>query len=283
MKQLPYIAALLLLMTACQKEITIDYHDVPPIVTIEGRITNEQAYVFITRTRSMKDSVKGSGISDAVVTISSDGFTERLVYDDRSGRFLSPFALKGVPGQTYRLTVQLDGQQYEAVSTMPQPATITSAEFLWQPMLDTGVLMYEMWAVDPEPDVPNYFYYRMDRHAINPEVRLKQGKDPYRWNAFDDRGSLDGLIYRDIFCVNEKMMNGEDVEDDFLKAVLFDGDTITLELMTIDRPTFEYYQSLATGQRMGANPISNISGGCLGYFTAGCVTHADTIVYRKDD
>lgn len=282
MKRLLHIAALLLLLTACQKEIDINYHDVSPVVTIEGRITNEQTYVLITRTRSMEDSVKSRGISGATVLISSDSLSEQLVYDARTGCYQSPSGLKGVPGRTYHLTVKLDGQQYEATSTMPQPAPIISAEFVRQPMLDNEILMYEMWAVDPEPDARNYFWYRMDRYAQAPQVRLEQGEDPYRWNTFDDRGSLVGRIYRDIICVDEEMLNGaEDIEEDFLKTILFDGDTIALQLMAIDRPTFEYYQSLGVGQRMGANPISNITGGCLGYFTAGCVTHADTVVYRS--
>ena len=281
MKRLLHIAALLLLLTACQKEIDINYHDVSPVVTIEGRITNEQTYVLITRTRSMEDSVKSRGISGATVLISSDSLSEQLVYDSGTGYYQSPSGMKGVPGHTYHLTVQLDGHQYEATSTMPQPATIISAEFVSQPFLANEVLMYEMWAVDPEPDERNYFWYRMDRHSPDPQVRLKQGQEPYRWNTFDDRGSLAGRIYRDVFCVDEEMMDGVDIEEEFLKSVLFDGDTITFQLMAIDRPTFEYYQSLGVGQRMGANPTSNISGGCLGYFTAGSVTRADTVIYHS--
>jgi hypothetical protein len=52
--------------------------------------------------------------------------------------------------------------------------------------------------------------------------------------------------------------------------------------MTIDRPTFDYFQSLRAGQSGGANPRSNLSGGCLGYFTAGSLMHADTLVFSYD-
>lgn len=277
-----YILLLLLLTLSCQKEIELDYRDIEPVVSIEGRVTNEQVYVLITRTRSMNDSVKGRGIGGAVVTISSEDGAEQLVYDARDGYYRPASGMKGVPGRTYRLDVTLGGHQYAASSTMPRQAPIVSTQFIWQSLLDNGMLMYEMWATDPEPDVRNYYWYRVDRRAKDPKVRQKQGTDAYRWSSFDDRGAINARIYRDIMCVNEEMMDGQDIEDDQLKSILFDGDTITLQLMTIDRAMFEYYQSLSVGQRMGANPISNISGGCLGYFAAGSVSHADTVIYNKN-
>lgn len=277
-----YTLLLLLLTLSCQKEIELDYRDIEPVVSIEGRVTNEQVYVLITRTRSINDSVKSRGIGGAVVTISSEDGTEQLVYDARDGYYRPASGMKGVPGRTYRLDVTLDGHQYAASSTMPRQAPIVSTQFIWQSLLDNGMLMYEMWASDPEPDVRNYYWYRVDRRAKDPKVRQKQGTDAYRWSSFDDRGAINARIYRDIMCVNEEMMDGQDIEDDQLKSILFDGDTITLQLMTIDRAMFEYYQSLSVGQRMGANPISNISGGCLGYFAAGSVSHADTVIYNKN-
>lgn len=277
-----YTLLLLLLTLSCQKEIELDYRDIEPVVSIEGRVTNEQVYVLITRTRSMNDSVKGRGIGGAVVTISSEDGTELLVYDARDGYYRPASGMKGIPGRTYRLDVTLDGHQYAASSTMPRQSSIVSTQFIWQPLLDNGMLMYEMWATDPEPDVRNYYWYRVDRRAKDPKVRQKQGTDAYRWSSFDDRGAINARIYRDIMCVNEEMMDGQNIEDDQLKSILFDGDTITLQLMTIDRAMFEYYQSLSVGQRMGANPISNITGGCLGYFAAGSVSHADTVIYNKN-
>ena len=66
--------------------------------------------------------------------------------------------------------------------------------------------------------------------------------------------------------------------------ILYEGDTITMRLMVIDQPTFDYLRSLSTGQRNGANPVGNIKGDpCLGYFMAASVTHAETIVFRYAD
>ena len=280
MRNLSILLLLLLLaLTGCKREIDFDYHDVEPVVNIEGRITNEQAYVLITRSRSMGDSVRGRGIGGADVVISGDGRSEQLVYHADDGRYHSPTGWTGEAGKTYQLRVTLDGRQYEATSTMPPPAPITSASFTWLKVLTNQLLIFSVWATDPEPDVRNYYWYRMDRRSVNPEARRKQAGDAYRWNVFDDRGSMGGRIYRDIHCMMDEQE--DDPDEDDLKSVLFDGDTITFQLMTIDRPAFEYYQSLSSGQRMGANPQSNITGGCQGYFAAGNVTRTDTLYYHK--
>ena len=76
--------------------------------------------------------------------------------------------------------------------------------------------------------------------------------------------------------------NAEKDKEDDRKRLLYDGDIVTLTLMAIDHPTFEYFKSLSSGQRGGANPKSNIEGGCLGYFTAGNVSRANPVVYHPD-
>ena len=67
------------------------------------------------------------------------------------------------------------------------------------------------------------------------------------------------------------------------KRILYDGDNISVTLMTIDAKTYDYLQQLGRGQSHGANPHSNITGGCLGYFAAGSVVHTDTIVFQRNN
>ena len=82
---------------------------------------------------------------------------------------------KGETGHTYTLQVTLDGHHYEAVSTMPPAAPIVSTQFVWQPVLKNHLLTFTMWATDPEPDVRNFYWYRMERHSVNADARRKQG------------------------------------------------------------------------------------------------------------
>ena len=44
-----------------------------------------------------------------------------------------------------------------------------------------------------------------------------------------------------------------------------------------------YFRTLNSGQGGGANPISNITGGCLGYFTAASISRSDTLIYHPEE
>lgn len=273
-----YCCLFLIALTACTKEIGFDYHEASPVLVIEGRVTNEGSEVHITRTRNMEDAVKSPCLTGAEVIITADGVEERLPFDPSTGSYRSP--LCGTVGKTYHLEVMFEGRRYEATSTMPAPAPIKSATFLWQPVMKERLLAYEVWAADPEPDVRNYYWYRMDRRTATTRddisAYLSATADAYRWNIFDDRGCPPGLIYRDVMCMSERVVDENEKEN--WKNILYEGDTITFSLMTIDRPTYDFFRSLRSGQSGGANPASNITGGdCLGYFTATSITHADTI------
>ena len=184
-------------------------------------------------------------------------------------------------GHDYRMTVDFEGMHYEASSTMPAKSNIISTNFYWFKILDERLLVDVLWATDPDPEQRNYFLYRVDRHSSNPHITQKMQRRPYRWNVFDDRGNPPGLVFRDIHCVMERTAR-DDKEDDW-DQILYDGDTIILQLQTIDLPVYEYFSTLFSGQSEGANPISNISGGCLGYFMASSITHADTVILNLNE
>ncbi len=266
------------LLASCKKEIDFDYHEIEPIVVVEGRVTNEGTEVFITKSRSVTDSVRGICLPGAVVTITQHLSSTTIPYNEYSNSYRS--GLRGKAGETYLLSVDFEGHHYEGTATMPAAAPIISTEFLWFSMLDERILVYEMWAQDPEPDERNYYWYRMDHLTHHPHFKDRKHKKPYLWNVADDRGTPPGLFYRDIMCMSERAAN-EDEEENW-DRILYEGDTITFLLMTIDRPSFDYFQSLRAGQSGGANPRSNLTGGCLGYFTAGTVSRADTIVFHYD-
>lgn len=273
-----WLCSVVLLFSACKKEIDFDYNEIDPIVVVEGRVTNEGTQVLVTKSRSVTDSVRSSCLPGAIVMIATNNGVDTLGFDGQALCYRS--ALKGKAGETYRLTVDFEGHHYEGQATMPAAAPILSAEFIWFSMLDERMVVYEMWAKDPMPNERNYYLYRMDRTKHHPHLKDKYWGKPYLWNVFDDRGNPPGLLYRDVMCMSERM--AEEDEEDNWDRILYDGDTITFQLMTIDRTSYDYFTSLRTGQSGGANPRSNLSGGCLGYFTAGSITRADTLVYYSD-
>ena len=266
-------------LTACKKEIDFDFNEVEPIVVIEGRVTNEGMSVMVTRSRVMTDSVHPHCVQGATVTISADGNTTALAYDAVTDSYRSTLAAEA--GKTYHLNVDLAGQHYESSAFMPMAAPILSADFFWMTVLEQRMLVYELWAVDPYPTERNQYWYRIDRISHHPHFEGKRNTEPYRWGVIDDRGFPPGRIFLNIVSTSEKAMDKD--EEEQWKSILYDGDSIVCQLMTIDRPVYDYFTSLRAGQRNGANPRTNISGGCLGYFAAGSVTRTDTIVFRRSD
>lgn len=263
---------MLLLMTlpflvGCEKEIDLDYHEVAPIMVVEGILTNEDLNVTITSSRSMNNPDKELFIKDCIVTISSDeGLAETLIYNESMHSYRSPSGYVGKPGHTYQLHITYQGKEYEASSFMPQPSVITATQFFWMTVLDERLLAYDVLATDPQPDERNYFWYRFLRNDT-----------VYRWNAFDDRGCPPGMIFREVMCMTEKMAE-ENKEDDH-KYILYEGDKMDFELYTIDRVSNDYFQSLALSARTGSNPIGNITGGSLGFFTAAHVSRIPSFIF----
>ena len=277
MRKILFIILSVVALTSCKKEIDFDFNEIEPLVVIEGRVTNEGSKVLITPSRSVTDSIHPRCLQGATVTISAEGNTIILPYDEASDSYYSPFS--GVAGTTYQLSVDYDDHHYEANALMMEPAPIISADFYWMTMLDERMLVYELWALDPYPSQRNQYWYRIDRITHHPHFEGKRMTEPYRWGILDDRGCPPGYVFLDMMSASEKTMDKD--EEDRWKSILYDGDSITCQLMTIDRPVYDYFSSLRAGQSGGANPRTNISGGCLGYFAAGSITRTDTIVFHR--
>ena len=132
------------LFTACTKEIDFDFHEVDPIVVIEGRVTNEGSTVVVSRSRSVDNAARAHCLQGAIVTITGEGITTPLLYDAEKDCYYS--AMTGVPGVTYELSVDFEGKHYEATSEMQAQATIDSYEFMWFPMMNERWISFEMSA-----------------------------------------------------------------------------------------------------------------------------------------
>ena len=275
----PLLYSLIFFLTSCKKEIDFDFHEVEPIIVIEGRVTNEGSTVMITQSRSVSDSVHARCLQGAVVTVSTGGNVTPLIYDASRDSYYS--SMTGIPGNVYTLNVDYNGHHYEASAQMQLPAPIISANISWMSILDERMLVYEMWATDPYPSERNQYWYRVDRISHHPHFEGKRKTEPYRWGVLDDRGCPPGLVFMDLISTSEKAMD-EDKEENW-KSILYDGDSISCQLMTIDRSVYDYFSSLRAGQGGGANPKTNITGGCLGYFAAGSITRTDTIVFNRSN
>src|ERR1700757_930734 len=108
------------IVASCQKVITLNLGSASPKFVIEGKLTDSagMAEVLISQTKNFYADNNFVGITGAVVTITDDSGVVTTLAPTDSGVYQSP-VLVGQQLHTYTLQVNIGGQQFSAVSTMP--------------------------------------------------------------------------------------------------------------------------------------------------------------------
>lgn len=261
MKKLLYIFAALTLFASCEKEIELDYHEIDPLPVIEGIMTSEKTEVKFTRTRNMDDSVKTPGMKcESVRIIADDGTSTELQFDN-DGFYRPAQNINVLPGHKYTLEVKNDGLTYTAVSTANEPIKNTEPEFVWAELMD-WMQIWEFNVID-NPDTLEK-YVRVDIY--------RNGKI-YAWGTISGKGE---------FPVDMSLYYDSDMELDE-EMIVYDGDNMRLEIMTIDYETYNYLYGLQI-DNMNPTPIFKCSDPeviCLGYFSAMPNIHVYETTYVK--
>ncbi len=248
-----FIFLLLLFMglTSCQKVINIDLNSVSPQVVIEGNITDQPGHdtIIITQTVNFSQSNAFPAVTGAVVTISDNSGNTEMLTEAKPGKYVTS-VIHGIPGRTYSLSVTANGKTYTSTSAMPAPVNI-----------DTLISKQEgfghqiSWSarfVDPVGKNNYYALFLKIKNVVQPN-----------FSSSDDH-------LRDGDTIDMRIPIPRDL-------TLNPGDTVDVILESIDRNVREYFRLLRQLNRSGimsappANPVNNITGGALGYFSA----HAD--------
>lgn len=248
---LPKIIAALLAtaaMTACEKELDFRYHDIEPLIVIEGTLTPDGASVAITLTTPMDEPMDRTRLTDAAVTLEdmTDSSIATLL-PDADGVYSG--ATAAVVGHDYRLTVSRDGATYSATTTMLPAVEIESLEFNWIKMPYDHVAVLQGRIVD-NPDAEGEYYW----------VRLYRNGESYRWLTLDDRGAdAEGEITFTIMTTRRDI----DEEDD--DDLLLDGDIVECVVCPVTPAIHTYLQALMNGSN---GPALFDGPRVLGYFMA---------------
>ncbi len=256
-------------LASCEHEISFDYPPADTMVVFDGVISNEGVNIRISHTRAIGEKELSQPVSNAQVWIvTDDGKEEQLAYDEQKGAYTSVAGLVGIPGHKYQMKAILDGHHYEASSTMQEAVTIDTVFFRSVKLLSERMFLYCVKGLDPRQDSRLYYL-----------CKLMRGDKVFRWNPRSGRSVIDGVFEYDIICSSERDMD-KGIDDDG-KVPLMEGDTIRMELLTIDRESWDFYQSLMASELTTANPLSNVKGGAMGVFVAAGITRPDTIIFEK--
>lgn len=248
-----FLLGLLISVSACEKVIEIEVRESDTQYVIEGVITNEQGSckVYVSRTQPFNEDNDFEQVSGAIVKLKDNG-SETLLAEIRPGVYQAA-TLIGVPGHRYDLSATINNQVFTATCIMPQPIRLDTVYIAPGPF---GQFQFATVAYT-------------DHAGANNQYRFVQYVN----------GTKDPAIFweNDEFTDGQKIVvqldTGVDKKDD--PRNINSGDQVTIEMQGLDETIFKYWYSLQSGGGDGggnsaapSNPVTNIKGGALGYFSA---------------
>lgn len=233
-----------LLFSSCQKVIDIDLNSEDPQIVIEGTFTAGETthHVRITNTLNFNQTVAYPTVDNATVMVTDNlGNSQPLTFVSDGQYYVNNYPV--VEGRSYTLTVVVDGKSYVAVSTVPNQVLIDTLMVGVYPFGQEAFNAMLPVRLDPA-GVSNYYQFHLYRN----------GKRLSGIYLQDDQFTDGIVVQQPIFD------NGGDYKT---------GDTAYVEMFCIDKPVYDYFFALQqNATATPANPKSNFSGGCLGYFSA---------------
>jgi hypothetical protein len=248
------ILFVLLVLSSCQKVINIDLNSASPQIVIEGNVTDQAGpyTVKMTKTVNFSETNVFPPVTGALVKISDNAGNSESLAETSPGIYTTS-TLQGTPGREYSLSVTANGKNYTATSTMPYPVNIDTIEFQQGGGFGGRNKRWVVKFLDPA-GIANYYALFI---KVNNVIQSN-------FSTADDN-----LRDGDTITMRLPFPDNFDVQP---------GDSITVILESIDKNVREYFRLLNQLSNQNgiesappANPVSNISGGALGYFSA----HAD--------
>jgi hypothetical protein len=242
------------LLFSCQKVIDLKLNNASSQIVIQGNVYDQPGSdtVRISKSVNFDSTNVFPPVSGANVVISDNAGTSETLAEIYPGTYITT-SLQGIPGRTYTLSVQTNGQTYTASSTMPSAVAIDSlsVQNSWFAKNKQISVVY----TDPA-NITNY--YRLIEF-------INQKQQP------------------DFHAASDILTNGVKTTYEIFESdtTLVSGDKLTIWLESIDKNNYTYFHAASLNQRQSAspaNPPSNITNGALGYFSACSVRKKSMIV-----
>jgi hypothetical protein len=229
-------------LMSCEKVIDIKLDEADQKVVVEGIFIAGETISTVTVKKSMSfdETSAYPTIDNATVTVVDNLGNSQVLTFTGNGTYQTNNYMV-VEGRTYTLTVIADGKTYTATSTVPSMVeidTLKVLQFAFGPDTLNAIVPVR---TDPA-GVRNFFVFHMYQNSERIDGIYLQSDD-----------FADGIVSE------EPLFGGE-----------YDhGDTATIDMFGVDEPVYNYFFALLQNQTATpANPASNFSGGCLGYFSA---------------
>jgi hypothetical protein len=226
---------------ACQKVIKVDLNSQDPKFVIEALFTLDDSVhtVTITKTLNIYEGYANPTIDNAVVTITDDlGNQEQL-------NLVSPgkYETLNYPidsARIYTLKVQAENKEFIATSKVPHFVKLIKIT-----PLTIGSSLNSVIALIPE---------RLD---------IANEKNYYSFTVYQNGTRLNGNNIQD-----DQLSDGKLMQQPIFNRKIKKGDIVDIDMFMIEPEIYKYLFTLNQNNRGAtpANPTSNFSGDCFGYF-----------------
>lgn len=238
---------------SCEKVIDIDLNKAKPKYVIEGNLSDipGDCLIQVTQTVNFSDLSIFPGVENADVFIREDQKQPIKLIQTSRGNYESS-QLRAKPTHTYTLSVKIGDEEFTSTVKVPQKVSFDS--------------LY----------IADFSGFGDTRKFANVIFRDAAGLgNSYRFILYKN-----SIANSNIFVLNDEFSDGR-VINTFL--AFFDnsdiqrldtGDSVMVEMQGIDPSVYTFFLSLSQNSTGGnesvapGNPVSNISGGAIGYFNA---------------
>lgn len=264
MKLLFYISGLIILFTSCEKVIDVPLNDADVQTVVEAKLYDEpyQSFIKLSQSGSVYENSEFPAVSGATITVSDDQNNSWVFTEDPAepGMYIDTTFITQ-PNTTYYLTVINGTETYTATGV-----TMSDVQF---DSLDYQIAVGGFGQAESDTNYFTFFNFT-DNGAEDNYYRIIPFKNGVRSNSW--------------YLSDDALYNGYNFRQPFFAEEFESGDTLLAVLISMDKPMYTYYSSLASGQGGGpfsptpANPVSNIEGGAIGYFGA-FMTANEILIY----
>lgn len=291
MKRWTGFLMIIIVLTACERDIAIVPTASAPKLVVDAEIENNRPpFILLSRSLNFFSSIDSAELANSFVhnaTVSiQEGNTiypmkefelrgangNRIFY--YSNDPLYPQQLFGQQGRKYKLSITVDGKLYSSETEIPL-LTKTMDSLWWKkaPNNEDTTKVVLMGRVTDPPGLGNYIRYFT---SVNNQPFLPGGN-----SVFDDN-IIDGKTYE--IQIDKGVNRNEEIEFEeygFFKR----GDTATVKLCNITKPTYDFWRTWEFNFQSIGNPFSspgkvigNISNGALGAFCGYAAQYRSLII-----
>ena len=166
----------IVLLASCKKELDFEYHEIEPLLVIEGQLTQAGCEARLTYTTPMNEYMDTTRLIDAKIILRD--LTDDQAVDLTCNEYSVFVSEKpGKPGHAYELEVTYKDMFYASKCVMRPASEILNLEFSWLKMPYDYVAILEIKFKELEGNDPYYW------------IKIYRNGKAYQWILCDNRSA----------------------------------------------------------------------------------------------